>query len=560
MYQTIVRALSRLARRGVASHPRLPKKRRLILLQIDGLSTGRLIAALDRGEMPRLRAWLKSGEALLKGLRCMSEPSTPVFTAGLLYGERGGVPGFGWYDRHLGRTVRMDLADDVQEIERSLLERNVPLLRGGVSYGTIWPGGAEDAFFNVMLFNYGVGGRAAPRNAYDRLLSVGAGISLFGRVSFRLVLELAVGLWDFGRWCLRVRSTRFEWRFLYMRLFVSVVLRDIGTQMAILDILRGVPCIYIDYLGYDEYAHRRGPDSELALYNLRGIDAAIERIRRTAASMPEYGYDVFVFSDHGQSATTPFERVVGCDLSNFVLHHAAPGRMRRPVEATVIKELAGLRSTELFSRTLWPPFRPFLRWYVSWLRRRLENRLGPDDRSSLAGIEVVTGGSVAHLYFAAQGDRLKVEEIEQRWPVLMEALRRSKAVGLMAGLSASGPVVYYRAQRYSLENRAVLEPLPPFRRIGYELLAHHLRHAALGSRSGDLVVYGAFAEAGSVAFDFEFGSHGGVGPDELEQFVIHPRKVHFPLLGDTLAESFYRFFQSHYGSSQVQGKHEEFSA
>jgi len=39
-----------------------------------------------------------------------------VFTAGLLYGARGGVPGFGWYDRKLGRQVRMDLAEDVSAL------------------------------------------------------------------------------------------------------------------------------------------------------------------------------------------------------------------------------------------------------------------------------------------------------------------------------------------------------------------------------------------------------------------------------------------------------------
>ena len=70
---------------------------------------------------------------------------------------------------------------------------------------------------------------------------VGGGRGIAGRMASRFLLELGVGLWDFQRWCRRIRSTRFEWRFLYMRLFVSVVMRDISTQAAIVDILRGVP-------------------------------------------------------------------------------------------------------------------------------------------------------------------------------------------------------------------------------------------------------------------------------------------------------------------------------
>jgi hypothetical protein len=75
-------------------------------------------------------------------------------------------------------------------------------------------------------------------------------------------------------------------------------------------------------------------------------------------------------------------------------------------------------------------------------------------------------------------------------------------------------------------------------------------HAAEGRRAGDLVLYGAFAEAGDISFDFEFGSHGGVGPDELDQFVIHPAGIALPGdfdAGAVAPEAFYRFFADRYG-------------
>jgi len=546
-----LRAAKRIIRRGRAAAPVDPSRRRLVLLQIDGLSSRRLMQALARGEMPHLKRWLDSGQARLTCIRAASPPSTPVFTAGLLYGARDGVPGFGWYDRELGRQVRMDLAEDVSALEPHLVADRRPLLDGGTSYGTIWPGGADDAFFNVVLFNYG----ATPtgkivRNAYDKLVSTAAGAVIAGRVAARFALELGVGLWDFVRWCRRIRSTRFEWRFLYMRLFVSVIMRDVSTQMAVLDILRGVPRIFIDYLGYDEYAHRRGPDSELALYNLQGIDGAIARIFAAVRAVPEYKYDVFVFSDHGQLATTPFSRVVGQELCEFVLDHARVA-VGRSLSANDVRELVSLRSTEFWTRTLPKGLRGPARIYVDWLRRRV--RRSADERAwgPIDAIEVVTGGSIAHIYFdRGAPERLTLDEIDARYPELIAALESCPAVGLMVARGADGPIVLYRGERHRLGDRRALERLEPFRRLGYELAATHLMHAAEGHRYGDLVLYGAFAAAGDIAFDFEFGSHGGIAPDELDQFVLHPAHIALPAeLHDgalVAAEQFYRFFAERY--------------
>jgi hypothetical protein len=521
-----------------------------LLLQIDGLSSKRLKQALARGDMPHLRRWLESGGARLRTVTAATPPSTPVFQAGLLYGEHAEVPGFGWYDRGLGRAVRMDLAEDVTDVEATIHRRtpNRPLLEHGVSYGTIWPAGAANAFFNVVLFVHGqtASGRIV-RNLYDQALSILTGGAMLGRLVSRFFLEMGVAGWDFVRWCRRIRSTRFEWRFLYMRLFVSVVMRDVSTQGAVIDVLRGVPVIYIDYLGYDEYAHRRGPDSEMALYNLRGIDGAIARIRRAAEAVPEYGYDVYVFSDHGQSATTPFERVVGCDLHQFVLEHASAGCVGGPVESSAIRELVALRETAFWVRTLWRPIRPPMQLYVGWLERRLSKRLRRRELRPLYGIQVVTGGSIAHLYFGDGQQAHSLDQIARRWPRLFRALAASPAIGLLVGRGSHGPIVIYRGRRYDLADRAALEPLEPFRMLGYDLLCEHLAGAACGARSGDLVLYGAFAEAGEISFDFEFGSHGGIAAEELDQFVLHPAHVDFPLAGAVRAEDFYRFFHAAYG-------------
>jgi hypothetical protein len=123
----------------------------------------------------------------------------------------------------------------------------------------------------------------------------------------------------------------------------------------------------------------------------------------------------------------------------------------------------------------------------------------------------------------------------------------------LVGNSADGPVVFYRGRRYRLEARA-LEVLEPAQRVGPRLFRQHLLEAARGARAGDLVLFGAFAEAGTVAFDFEFGSHGGVGPEELDQFVLYPSHVELPLTGAVTAEEFHRFFRAHYFYDDAAGR------
>jgi hypothetical protein len=288
----------------------------------------------------------------------------------------------------------------------------------------------------------------------------------------------------------------------------------------------------------------------MALYNLRGIDHCIRRLVRAVRAAPEYQYDVWIFSDHGQSATTPFERAIGRDLLSFVLEHAARDR-GLDVDAEAMAELSALRQDSLLRRSLWKPLRPFAHARAAIRRWRLERRLGPVERTPLEHIEVVTGGSIAHVYFGrSQSERTAptLDELRLRWPSVIDAIARCPAIGLaVARTDEEGVAVAWRGRWYDLRDRA-LDALPPFRIVGPKLLRRHLARAALGKRSGDIVVYGAFAEAGNIAYDFEFGSHGGVNPEELDQFLMVPRGADCALDGEVAAEEFYRLFSSAYGS------------
>jgi hypothetical protein len=44
--------------------------------------------------------------------------------------------------------------------------------------------------------------------------------------------------------------------------------------------------------------------------------------------------------------------------------------------------------------------------------------------------------------------------------------------------------------------------------------------------AGDVILLGTAAPGGeTIAFPFEFGSHGGLSPDQLDTFVVHPEEL-----------------------------------
>src|SRR5512142_1752223 len=272
-----------LSRRGHLRPGPLESGRRLLLVQLDGVSRRRLEWAMRNGHMPFLARRLDRGESSLSRARSGAPASTPAFQAGLLYGVAPSVPGFVWYDRRDGREIRMDRASDAAAVEARLAARNPPLLRGGTSYFSIFSGGAA-------LPHFCLSGRAGdhPLDAVDELTEGFSGWDALAsalvhsvtaaRTASRLATELAAGLWEGAVWSLTLGRLKHEPRFLLHRLLVGTVMHELAVEGIIIDIARGVPVAYCDLLAYDEFAHRRGPDAPEAVSHLRSMDLALAAI------------------------------------------------------------------------------------------------------------------------------------------------------------------------------------------------------------------------------------------------------------------------------------------
>jgi hypothetical protein len=543
---SVRRALLPVARRGNVRPGPLEGGRRLVILQLDGVSRARLEWALASGHMPLLARRLARGGHRLSSCRSGAPASTPAFQAGLFYGVSPAVPGYVWYDRARRREVRMDSGPEACQLVERLAARNPGLLRGGTSYFSILDGGADLRTFCLTgLVDFTLRPLCRGFNFWDHAASwMVHGVTAVS-LAARLAREIAAGAVEGAAWTASLGRLKHEPRFFAHRLLVAALMRELVVQGVIVDMARGIPVIYADFVAYDEFAHRRGPDSPSALSHLRSIDRAVAALFAAADALPEKRYDVYVLSDHGQVATTPFESFTGLSLPEY-LALAEKGvplpRALSPLGARRLAQARGVRSVLRKVRSVPAGARRVLRTGLDLLEGTI---VGHTLGSSLSDrIATTEAGDLAHVYLLDGREPLPLEGIRQRHPSILSALRESRAVGLVAVRGGRRGFVLFRGQELDLDDPRDVARLPhPEPR----LLVEYLGDLLSLPESGDLVVQGWRGEGEQpVAYAWEFGSHGGVAPEEIQTFVVHPADVAFRFEDVIRPSELYRFFTERY--------------
>ena len=118
------------------------------------------------------------------------------------------------------------------------------------------------------------------------------------RITGLVLLELVIGLPEAARGILKGQWFSQELGMVLSRMCVGVALREIVTIGGKVDVSRGLPEVHVNFLGYDELAHRRGPGSRFAHWSLKGIDRAIKDLYLAAHRSQRLDYHVWIFSDH----------------------------------------------------------------------------------------------------------------------------------------------------------------------------------------------------------------------------------------------------------------------
>jgi hypothetical protein len=292
-----------------------------------------------------------------------------------------------------------------------------------------------------------------------------------------------------------------------MRAAMCVVVRDLIVYGVLSDMLKGRPAIYATFSSYDEVAHHSGLERADTLEALRKLDQQFGRIDRARTYSPR-PYEIVVLSDHGQTQGATFKQRNGYGLDELVQRSLASGDVAEFSGGDEQNAMVGLAVSEATG--------------ADTSKKRPKNDVS--DRE----VVVLGSGNLGLIYLMDERRRMTLEEIEERHPRLLSALREHPHVGWLLVRSAKdGPVALgANGVRYLTDDRVEgADPLANFSPNA----ARHLRRTDGFADVADIMV-GSFYDAQldeGCAFEELISFHGGIGGPQTRPFILHP--VEFPL-------------------------------
>ena len=469
----------------------------LILIQIDGFSKKQLKRAMTEGRVPFLKSLWEKEKYHLYPYYSGQPSSTPAVQGELFYGVKQAVPAFAFFNSQKNQVFRMYDGEAALDVQKKLSQKDEGLLKGGSSYSNIYSGGAEDVHFCSVL----LGWRQMWENMSFVKVLIFIFIHLFAivRTSILMVLELALAIADCVSGLVNGYHWRKELKFIITRPIMCVLLRDLIVMGATIDIARGLPIIHVNFLGYDEQAHRRGPSSTFAHQSLRGIDNAAAKIYKHAMRSPRRNYDVWIYSDHGQEDVLSYWKEHGKSVAQAVqdvFGHCHLDMSLQGIEFQRIRYLGG-----------------------GVLQKLL---LGEEKKEKInnKNIVVTAIGPTANIYLSKKLTLKEKNNFAQR--LVYEA-----RIPLVLTANGKGKVKAWNEKGvFTLPEDAgiILGKHPYLKEVTEDLIAvcHH-------REAGAFTLSGWRPDKKPYSFPIENGAHAGPGREETNAFALIPKDILFHL-------------------------------
>jgi uncharacterized membrane protein YvlD (DUF360 family) len=495
-----VRVTGRIARRlGAEAHTNVPG---IVFLEIDGLATPVLRRAMRDGSAPVMAQWTSErGYHLIEWEPDLSS-QTGASQAGILLGSNEDMPAFRWVEKESGRLMTCSAPADCAEIERRHATGAGLLANGGASRGNLLSGEADEVILTVSRMEAEKSANPGYRAFFANGFNVTRALVLF---TWELILE----------WTAAIRAARRDVRprghrggiYPLLRGAMCVIVRDLVVFGVLTDIMRGRPAIYATFASYDEVAHHSGLERADTLEALRKLDQQFGRIERARRYAPR-PYELVVLSDHGQTQGATFKQRNGYGLDDLVERSIAGGDVADFAGGDEQSAMVGLAVSEATGGK--PPKRP---------------KNDVSDRH----VVVLGSGNLGLIYLMESKHRLMLEEIEERHPDLIPALRQHPHIGwLLLRSAGSGPVALGGdGAHYLAEGR--IEGEDPLAHFGQNAARHLLRTDGF-SNVPDIMV-GSFYNPEleeACAFEELISFHGGLGGPQTRPFILYPENLPAP--------------------------------
>ena len=536
-YQNRVERLAREDPFAAAATPGLG----LMMVEIDGLSYWHIKQALDDGLLPTLQAMIDEDGYQLSLTDCGLPSMTSSCQAGIMFGDNHDIPAYRWYDKR--RQKLFVSASDATELN-ARYARGQGLMRDGSSIMNMMNGDAQKSMFTMA--NMFEAGKDEKRRRANDITLLMLNPYFLTRALALFVVELGRELWEAWqqrRHAVQPRLNRLEHWYPFVRAAMCSLMRDISANLAILDMMRGAPAIYMLYLGYDEVAHHSGPWTDDAFGDLTRLDHTLGRLRRVVKEKAPRPYELIILSDHGQSFGPTFKQRYGLSIKEFIEAHL-------PVGTTVAQQIGG----DTGAYGLQGMAGELANVHTSGAGTALDRSVArqghklatkgadaaDDDarRAQAASVTAYGSGNAAQVYFDLLPRKIKLSELHHAYPGLIDAVVHHPGIGLVAGYADDDTtVVLGKEGSRNLHTGQItgVDPLIPYApATGHgaatvEKRAWQVRHVMDFPSAGDLWLISTVYPDGTVAALEELiGSHGGVGGEQTDAFIFHPPAMSVP--------------------------------
>jgi uncharacterized membrane protein YvlD (DUF360 family) len=468
----------------------------IVFLEIDGLALPVLQRAMRDGSAPNLARWLTSGTHRFAEWETDLSSQTGASQAGILLGSNDDIPAFRWVEKERATLMVCSGPADCAEIERRHATGHGLLVDGGASRGNLLSGEADHVILTVSRME-------AEKKANP-------GYRTFLANGYNVTRAMALFFWEVVlEWSAALRGKRRDVQprghrggmYPFLRAAVCVVVRDIIVYCVLTDMLKGRPAVYATFSSYDEVAHHSGLERADTMEALRKLDVQFGRIDRARRFAPR-PYEVVILSDHGQTQGATFKQRNGFGLDELV---------RRSVERGDVAHL------ETGDENDAAPAHAFSEATGGAKKKKPKNDVSDQD------VVVLGSGNLGLVYLMEERRRLTLEEIDERHPRLLPALREHPHVGwVLVHSSEHGAVVVgANGTHYLADGRvegedplALFSPSAPqhlLRADGFE----HAADVTIGS------FYDPVLEEGC-AFEELISFHGGLGGPQTRPFLLYP--------------------------------------
>lgn len=451
----------------------------VIVIQIDGLGHDVLTQAMKRGAAPFLRSLLRKNGYTYGSYFCGVPSITTAIEAELIYGKSDEIPAYSWFHRGLGRFIRGDQAGQARLLEETVLARVThPLMEQGSAIASAYSGGAT--MTNISPESQ------AEKSQLRRLLRLRILlVPLLNPFRFwHMIIVMTGSVIVMLARAVKNKSKALFWDD-FWTLLIRLFLCDLAATIAVNDIWRKTPALFINLPLVDKVSHAHGIRHQIVFQSIRLMDLYCKQLY-DSARVAKRNYQFIVLSDHGQSPGIPFETITGETLPQLV---------NRGV---------GDRGPKA---------------YLTY-----GNELTLAENKARNIIFAMPSSSIAHLYFSRWlPDQATHETIKKTFPNLIPTLLGHPGIGwiMVKNNDGTGELLAQNGSSAIFQKGKVLTVLgKPIDLPDTPSLLVALARLSQCPNNGDLVLFGGKQGNAWASFEPYIGTHGSFTGEMVQPFLL----------------------------------------